>query len=96
MMTGPKSGTANMIDDLTELQRRLLSRQQQYYTQCATSNGIALVAAIVILGIVFVLAVGQRRPPELGISAGYAASYLGSDREIPAQGEPSQDMPANP
>ncbi len=95
-MPGPRNGRANMIEDLSELQRRMLSRQQQYYTQCAISNSIALVAAIFILGFVFVLAREQKGPRELGVNADYAASYIGSDRESPVQGEPSQDTPVSP
>jgi hypothetical protein len=95
-MAGLRNGRANMIEDLSELQRRMLSRQQQYYAQCATSNSIALIAAILIMGFVFVLAWEQKSPLKLGVDADYAASYIGSDRESPAQGEPSQDAPASP
>ena len=93
-MTGAMNGKANMIEDLSELQ--MLSRQQQYYAQCAISNSIALIAAILITGFVFALAWDYKMLLKHGIDADYAASYIGSDRESPAQGEPSQGAPASP
>jgi hypothetical protein len=95
-MAGPTNGRAIMIEDLSELQRRMLSRQQQHYTQCAASNSIALIAAIFIVGFVFIFAWEQKSPPKLVVNADYAASYIGLDRESPAQGEPSQGAPASP
>ncbi len=95
-MTSATNGKANMVEDLSELQRRMLSRQQRYYAQCATSNSVALIAAILIMGFVFVLAWDQKISLKHGIDADYAASYIGSDRESPAQGEPNQGAPASP
>lgn len=95
-MTSATNGRANMLEDSSELQRRMLSRQQQYYAQCAASNSIALIAAILVMGFVFVLASDHKIPLKLGIDADYAASYVGSNRESPAQGEPSQGAPSSP
>jgi len=39
-------------ENLNELQRRIVARQQQHYSQCAVLNGITLVAAILVVGFV--------------------------------------------
>ena len=44
-----------MSDDLSELQRRMLARQQQHYAQCGVLNGLTLVAALLIVGFVSTL-----------------------------------------
>ncbi len=95
-MAGPRNGRVNMIEDLNELQRRMLSRQQQHYSQCAVLNGISLVVIVLVVGFVSVFVWKETSPPEFRTDAEYAASYIGSDRKSPAQGEPSEDAPASP
>ena len=68
-----------MGEELNELQRKMLSRRQQHYTQCATFNGLTLVAATIVVGFVFAFLWEQTSPPEFGTGAEYATSYIRSD-----------------
>ena len=85
-----------MNEDLNELQRRMLSRQQKHYAQCATLNSLTLVAVVLVVGFVSAFVWEQTIPPDFGTDAKSAASYIGSDRKSLAQGEPSEGVPARP
>ncbi len=85
-----------MSGDLNELQRRMLSRQQQHHTQCAVLNGLTLVAAVLVAGLVSAIVWKETTPPSFGTDLDYAASYIESNRKNPAQGEPSEGAPASP
>ncbi len=85
-----------MNRDLNELQRRMLSRQQQHHTQCAVLNGLTLVAAVLVAGLVSAIVWKKTTPPNFGTDLDYTASYIGSDRKSLAQGEPSEGAPASP
>jgi len=84
-----------MSGDLNELQRRMLSRQQQHHTQCAVLNGLTLVAAVFVAGLVSAIVWKETTPPSFGTDLDYAASYIESNRKSPAQGEPSKGAPAS-
>ena len=68
-----------MSDDLSELQRRMLARQQQHYAQCGVLNGLTLVAALLIVGFVSTLVLKEITFPGFGTDKEYAASYIRSD-----------------
>ena len=68
-----------MSGDLSELQRRLLSRRRQHHLQCAKFNGLALVATALAMAIVSVLLWQQMSP------ADQTAFYIGTDRGSSAQ-----------
>jgi len=85
-----------MSGELNELQRRMLSRQQQHYTQCAALNGITLVAAVLAVGLIFAFVWKETSPPAFRTDTEHAASYIRSDREGPPQGDTGQDTPVRP
>ena len=68
-----------MDEDLNELQRRMLSRRQQHHAQCAIFNGLALVAATILMGFILVYVREQPSPLELGIDANYLSARIGAD-----------------
>ncbi len=84
-----------MSADLNELQRRMLSRQQQHYIQCGFHNVLTLVAAGLVASFVSAFAWKETTPPDFGTDAEYAAFYIGSDQKSPAQGELSGGAPAS-
>ena len=68
-----------MSEDLSELQRRMLTRQQQHYAQCGVLNGLTLAAAFLIVGFVSTLVLKETTFPSFGTDKEYAASYIRSD-----------------
>ncbi len=68
-----------MSEDLTELQRRMLSRKLQYCTQCAVLNGVTLVAAILVASLVSVFVWKEDTSPGFRTDAEHATSYIEPD-----------------
>ena len=52
-------------------------------------------AVVLVVGLVSVFVWKQTIPPDFGTDARFAVSYIGSDRESPAQGEPSEGASAS-
>lgn len=68
-----------MDEDLSELQRRMLCRQQQHHAQCTTLNGLALVGATLLAAFVLVHVWEHTSSPEAAADANYVAARIGTD-----------------